>query len=375
MPLVDSFSRTINYLRISVTDRCNFRCVYCMPEEGADIVSSDQLLTAAEIERLARVALSLGMSKFRITGGEPLVRKDIADIVAGIGGMSGVTDLSLTTNGFLLDRYAAEFAASGLHRVNISLDTLRPERFRGLARRGDLESVWRGIEASLAAGLTPIKINCVAMRGWNDDEAADFARLTLDRDIHVRFIELMPIKWSHGEDTGHSVPRPAGISSNVIRLFADASGQSFRSNFHRFEGAEDHGSLDGDMLARAFVSSGETRSAIEEVLGPLAPASVLTNGPARTFRIPGARGTVGFISQISSDLCESCNRLRLTADGQLRPCLMADGEVDLRSAMRSGSTDEEIASLFRVTVHHKPKEHRLEDGVEPTSRFMSQIGG
>lgn len=384
MSLIDSYNRVIDYLRISVTDRCNFRCVYCMPEEGAPVSPKEEILTYEEIERLARIAVELGMTKIRLTGGEPLVRKDIELLVGKIGALPGLRDLSMTTNGYLLARYASAFARDGLKRVNISLDTLQSERFARIARRGNLDEVLAGIEASLAAGLSPIKLNCVVMRGWNDDEVVDFARLTLEQPFDVRFIELMPINWSKGDDSGagEGMSRFFALSASAeyrandrVKLYAGEEGESFRALFRSPTDTEIRGQLNSGEMRRAFVSTEETRQRIEAALGCLEPAEVVTNGPARSYRLGGAKGTIGFISQITNDVCERCNRLRLTADGQLRPCLMADGEVDLRTPMRSGASDAEIAELFRLTVRHKPKEHRLEDGKMPTNRNMSQIGG
>ncbi len=385
MPLIDSYNRTIDYLRVSVTDRCNFRCVYCMPEEGAAVAPKEELLTTAELIRLVRVAIELGMSRIRLTGGEPLVRKDIAALVDEIGALPGLQDLSLTTNGLLLPRYAEGFARAGVNRLNISLDTLRPDRFIRIARRGSLDDVLCGIDAAETAGLTPIKLNCVVMRGWNEDEAADFARLTIEKPLHVRFIELMPINWSKGDDsasdTGSGMAGYFALSAvpgyrrdTNISLYANETSETFRTGF-RTADASPNGQLDATQLRRAFVSTEETRRRIEEIFGALEPAEILTNGPARTFRLPGAAGTIGFISQITNDMCLDCNRLRLTSDGQLRPCLMADGEVDLRAALRGSATDDDIAELFRLTVLHKPKEHRLEDGKAPVGRGMSQLGG
>ena len=300
------------------------------------------------------------MTKLRLTGGEPLVRKDIGLLVEKIGSIPGLRDLSMTTNGFLFDRYAEDFAKHGLNRVNISLDTLRPERFARIARRGTLQEVLDGIDSALEAGLSPLKLNCVVMRGWNDDEAIDFARLTYDRPFDVRFIELMPINWSKGDDS----------AADMSEFFALSAMPGYRKDTNL-----QTGQLDSAQMRKSFISADEIRERIETSLGKMEPAEVYTNGPARSFRLPGAVGTVGFISQITSDLCESCNRLRLTADGQLRPCLMADGEVDLRTPLRNGASDEEIAELFRLTVRHKPKEHRLEDGMAPVGRNMSQLGG
>ncbi len=382
MPLIDSYNRIIDYLRISVTDRCNFRCVYCMPEEGAPVSPKEEILRYEEIERLARIAVNLGMTKLRLTGGEPLVRKDIGLLVEKIGSIPGLRDLSMTTNGFLFDRYADDFAKHGLNRVNISLDTLRSDRFAKIARRGTLQEVLDGIDSALKAGLSPLKLNCVVMRGWNDDEAIDFARLTYDRPFDVRFIELMPINWSKGDDSAADMSAFFALSAlpgyrkdTNIALYANPEDASFRAGFKQKDTNLQKGQLDSSQMRKSFISADEIKSRIEAILGKMEPAEVYTNGPARSFRLPGAVGTVGFISQITSDLCESCNRLRLTADGQLRPCLMADGEVDLRTPLRNGASDEEIAELFRLTVRHKPKEHRLEDGMAPVGRNMSQLGG
>lgn len=382
MPLIDSYNRTIDYLRISVTDRCNFRCVYCMPEEGAPVSPRAEILTYEELERLARIAVCLGMTKIRLTGGEPLIRKDIGLLVQRIGALPGLRDFSLTTNGFLLDRCAADFARYGLNRVNISLDTLREDRFTQIARRGDLGSVLSGIEAALEAGLSPIKLNCVVMAGWNDDEVVEFARLTCSRRFDVRFIELMPINWSRGEESMASyfaLAGPQGYipldSVGAATVFARTREESFTRLVRVKDSVLQRGQLDAVQMRRAFVSTREMRERIESELGPLEPAEVVTNGPARSFRLAGAPGTIGFISQITNDMCLQCNRLRLTADGQLRPCLMADGEVDLRGPLRAGATDADIAALFQLTVAHKPKEHRLEDGHVPVGRNMSQLGG
>ena len=382
MPLIDSYNRTIDYLRVSVTDRCNFRCVYCMPEEGAPVSPKACILSFEEIERLVRIAVDLGMTKIRLTGGEPLVRKDIDRLVARIGAIPGLRDLSMTTNGSVLARHAANFAQSGLNRINISLDTLRPDRFTRIARRGNLESVLEGIEAAQQAGLTPLKINCVVMRDWNDDEVVDFARLTLTQPYDIRFIELMPINWSQGDDGGVgmeaffalSAPLPEYRRDTNVMLYARPELGTLEQSFQLNRNAV-VGQLDATQMRRAFVSTQEMQGRIEAALGKLQPADVQVNGPARSYRLADAPGTVGFISQITNDLCVNCNRLRLTADGQLRPCLMADGEVDLRTPLRAGATDAEIAEIFRMTVLHKPREHRLEDGMAPVHRNMSQLGG
>ncbi len=382
MALIDSFHRVIDYLRVSVTDRCNFRCVYCMPEEGAPVAPKSSILTYEEIYRLVRIASDLGMTKIRLTGGEPLVRRDIELLVQLIGSIPVLKDLSITTNGMLLPRYAESFAKYGLKRVNVSLDTLQPDRFLRIARRGNLADVLEGIEAAEKHGLTPIKINCVVMRGYNEDEVVDFARLTESRSWDIRFIELMPINWSSGDDStavslmNNFFPKELKtLQKDSIRLFADTDSLSFKKNFHLSPSDQQTGQLDAVQMRNAFVPTAESRANIEHDFGLLEPAEIITNGPARSYRIPGARGTISFISQLTNDICVNCNRLRLTADGQLRPCLMADGEVDLRTALRSEASDEDIAALFELTGRHKPFEHRLEDGNAPIGRNMSQLGG
>jgi GTP 3',8-cyclase len=377
--MIDSFGRTIDYLRVSVTDRCNFRCVYCMPEEGAPVAPKDEILRFEEIERLLRIAAALGVRKVRLTGGEPLIRRDIVSLVQRVAAIPGIEDLSLTTNGLLLPRLASELAAAGLTRVNISLDTLREDRFQSIARRGKLEDVLAGIDAAQAAGLAPLKLNVVAMRGMNDDEFADFAALSIESRFNVRFIELMPINWSTGDEGMNDFFGLSGVSAQVsgtnVTLYAGEKLASFGKTFKLPLPSLQTGMLDASQMRRMFISSEEIRERIERVHGPLEPVEVKTNGPARNFRIAGSLGTVGFISQITNDICAQCNRMRLTADGFLRPCLMADGEVDLRSPLRGGATDDEIADLFLLTVKHKPKEHRLEDGMAPVGRNMSQLGG
>ncbi len=272
MPLIDSYNRTIDYLRISVTDRCNFRCVYCMPEAGAPVAPKAEILTYEEIERLARIAVDLGMTKIRLTGGEPLVRRDIDLLVNKIGSLPGLRDLSLTTNGFLLARYADEFARSGLNRVNISLDTLKPERFARIARRGNLEDVLQGIEAAQSAGLSPIKLNCVVMRGWNEDEVVDFARMTLEQPFDVRFIELMPINWSQGDDSQAEIGLPdlsalaaaPGYRRDTnMTLYAQPNLASFRSGFKLPTADSQTGQLDARQMRKSFVSTQEMREQIE----------------------------------------------------------------------------------------------------------------
>ena len=279
-----------------------------MPESGPDWKSHDSILRYEEIVRVVRAATSLGISKVRLTGGEPLVRAGIETLVADLAALPGIDDLSLTTNGALLPKHAESLRRAGLQRVNISLDTLRPDRFRALTRRGNLQQALDGIRAAEEAGLAPIKVNMVVVRGMNDDEVSDIARLTLENRWHVRFIELMPV----GSEEG-CLP----------------------------------GVCDGSSRGQAFVSAAEIRERVQAELGPLSPVStgVIGNGPASYYRLEGALGSVGFISAVSEHFCARCNRLRLTADGFLRPCLMADGEIDLRTPLRRGATDQELVDL------------------------------
>jgi len=351
--LFDPFGRRIDYLRVSVTDRCNFRCVYCMPEEGFPCTPKDEHLTNEEFRRLLRVAASLGVRKVRFTGGEPLLRKDLPDLVAEAR-TAGIEDLSVTTNGHLLTEMAGPLAKAGLSRVNVSVDTLRSDRFQAIARRGSLDAVLEGIREALRVGIGPVKVNCVALKGMNDDEAADFAAWTLREPVHVRFIEVMPMRWNLDEGPTQETIGAPGLLQ-----------------VHQSQG----GMLSDAEMRRRYVSSEETKAVIEERFGPMEPAAILTNGPARTFRLAGALGTVGFISQISNDFCSGCNRLRLTHDGFLRPCLMSDGELDLRAPMRAGATEEELRDLFRHVVAHKPERHYLHEGQRVVGRGMSQIGG
>lgn len=355
--LVDPHGRTIDYLRVSVTDRCNFRCVYCMPEEGFPALPKEQYLTADETLRLVRVCAELGITKVRLTGGEPLLRKDLPHMVAEMRSWGLLQDISATTNGFLLSDMAADLARSGLDRLNVSLDSLQPEKFRQIARRGTLDAVLDGIHAAREAGLRPLKINCVAMKGVNDDEFIEFARWTLREEVHVRFIELMPIRWNLD---GIEEYEPFAAHPNRALL-----------QIRQAPGAM----LSDAAMRRMFLPASDIRATIENELGPLIPAELPTNGPAKTFRLEGARGTVGLISQISDDLCVRCNRLRLTHDGCLRPCLMSDGEVDLRAAIRAGAADPHLRDLIRQAVENKPARHYLEQGQTVTARGMSQIGG
>jgi len=326
----DDFGRAINYLRVSVTDRCNLRCVYCMPAEGIDKQAHGEILRYEEIALVVRAAAELGVRKVRLTGGEPLARLGLPDLVRMLAAIPGIDDLSMTTNGTLLAHHAQALAAAGLRRVNISLDTLRPERFEQITRHGRLEDVWAGMVAAQTAGLTPIKLNMVVVRGLNDDEIVDLARRTVSDGWHVRFIELMP------------------IGANV--------------------------SWAGD----GTVPIKEVRGQIEAALGPLAavgPGRPTGNGPARYCRLPGVAGTIGFIAAMSEHFGRACNRLRLTADGRLRPCLMSDDELDLRPALRAGADLEAVKEMLIQAIRRKPERHRLEEAQAPQGRTMSEIGG
>lgn len=353
MGLVDRFNREIDYLRVSVTDRCNFRCQYCMPEEGVPATPKEQTLTFEDHRRILAAAASCGMTKVRFTGGEPLLWKPLTNLVQAAKEI-GFQDISATTNGYLLGGLAKPLAEAGLDRINVSLDTLDPKRFKAIARRGDLATVLAGIEAAFEAGLSPVKLNCVVMKGFNDDEVDDLARWTMDRELHVRFIELMPIRWNLDETEPFDSFAPHG-SRGLLQL-TQAQGTMLSSR----------------EMRTLFVSSEESKARIERETGPLFDAEVVTNGPARSYRLEGARGTVGFISQITNDFCSRCNRLRVTHDGFLRPCLMSDGELDLKPALRAGAG---LVEAFRHVVEHKPERHYLAEGQQVTGRSMSQIGG
>ncbi|MFZ5597594.1 MAG: GTP 3',8-cyclase MoaA [Bacillota bacterium] len=324
----DYFSREINYLRVSVTDRCNFRCLYCMPPGGINPVSHSEILRNEEILRLIKAAAGIGIKKIRLTGGEPLVRRGIVDLVAGIAKIDEIDDIAITTNGSLLPALGKDLKEAGLRRVNISLDTLEPGLFRHITGNGDLAQVWRGIETALGLGLNPVKINTVLMRGINYHELPELAGLVLKYPLHVRFIELMPV----------------GTADTWA----------------------------GDMR----VSTAEVMGAIESALGRLEAAQKPSgSGPAKYFRLPGAPGTIGFISAVSDHFCPSCNRLRLTAEGMIRPCLYSNREINIKTPLRQGATDRQLAALFREAVAAKPDRHNIQDGWKDEKRNMSQIGG
>ena len=325
----DTFNRKIDYLRISITDRCNLRCRYCMPEEGVPSVGHGQVLSFEELFRIARIAVEQGVRKIRLTGGEPLVRKGLIPFVERLCQLPQQPELTLTSNGLLLADQAAELKRVGLQRVNVSLDTLNPQRFEQITRRPGLDQVLAGISAAEAAGLWPLKLNMVPIRGVNADEIADFARLTFEHDWQVRFIEFMPV-------TGGLDYPPES----------------------RFPAAE-----------------------IAEVLRSIAPLKELERkgpaGPARLYQFEGAKGVVGVIPAVSEHFCGECNRLRLTSDGFLRPCLFCDDEVDLRTPLRQGCSDADLAQLLIGAVQIKPERHRIteEPVVADRRRKMQGIGG
>lgn len=298
-----------------------------MPTEGVRPFEHRDILSYEEITRIVRVAAGLGVRKIRITGGEPLARKNVTFLISSIKRIPGIEDMSLTTNGVLLERYAQELADAGLDRVNISLDSLRPARYREMTRGGDLGRVMAGIEAAEKAGLMPVKINMVPVRGLNDDEIEDFARITVETPRHVRFIEFMPI------------------------------------------GARDFWS------AERYVSTDEIRAAVERI-GALFPVRIRKTGPARYFRFAEAPGVIGFISALTHHFCGDCNRLRLTSDGKLRPCLFSETEIDLKPALRNPSPDSALVHLLRLSIEVKPEGHNIGRRADIRAlRAMSRIGG
>ncbi len=324
---IDRFGRTIHYLRISLTDHCNLRCVYCMPEDQT-FRPSPELMQDEEIWLLTRLFADLGFDKIRLTGGEPTVRAHIVELVRGIASTEGIRSLSMTTNGVLLKKLAGPLAAAGLQRVNISVDTLRPEKFHRLTRWGRLEDVWEGILAAEAAGLTPIKLNAVVVKGYNEDDVVELARLTYDHPWQIRFIEMMP--------------------------FAGAT----------------------DLQMQQVVRAAQIQQRIEAALGRMEEVGHgELDGEARLFHLPGAQGDIGFIASVTAPFCASCSRARLTADGRLRLCLLREKEVDLLTPLRHGASLEELRRQILEGIWHKPWGHGLAEGVIPLNRVMNQIGG
>jgi cyclic pyranopterin phosphate synthase len=329
MAPTDHYQRRIDYLRVSITDRCNLRCIYCMPPTGARKLTHDDILTYEELLRLVGIALEMGISKVRLTGGEPFARRGIIEFCRRLSSLPGLKSLSLTTNGVLLGQYARDLFEAGIHRINISLDTIQRGKFQHITGVDAFDAVWRGIEAAAAAGFYPIKLNVVAMGGINDDEILDLALLTRSHPYHVRFIEFMPVSSEVDWSPGH-----------FIR--AD------------------------EILARL------------QTVGPLEQITAEhTNGPARHFRWPGAPGVIGVISPISHHFCPTCNRIRLTADGKLRNCLFSDEEGDIKSPMRQGASDAELADILRQAIARKPEKHMVQPELfrKCQSRPMVAIGG
>ena len=328
--LRDRFGRSIDYLRISVIDTCNLRCVYCMPLRGLHFTPEPELLTAEEIERVGRAAVAVGFRRVRLTGGEPTLRPDLVDIVGRLSAIPGLQEVSMTTNAILLPRLAPALAAAGLRRINIHVDTLDPERLRRIMRFGTLSEIEAGIAAAEQSGLTPIKINCVVARGYNDGDVVDMARRTQEKPWHVRFIEMMPLG--------------TGEAAKVA-------------------------------LSR-FVPTRDTRERIEAALGPLdeLPRASLSD-ESRNFRLAGAPGVVGFISPVSEPYCGTCNRMRLTSDGRFHLCLLNDDELDVKKVLRQGGGQDEVAAVLARAVGLKPTGHRLEEGLSTEERQMFQIGG
>jgi cyclic pyranopterin phosphate synthase len=323
--LYDSWQRQINYLRISITDFCNLNCVYCT-EGNVPKLPREEILSYEEIRRLIVVAASMGINKVRLTGGEPLMRPDLTHLVRMISGTAGIDDIALTTNGTLLSKYAVDLKDAGLTRVNVSLDTLKPERFKKITGHDNLRQVLDGIELAERVALTPVKVNMVVMRGENDDEVIDFARKTIDSGWNVRYIEYMPFSASVTESARL-------VSTREIKKRLDVLGHMERCGTER------------------------------------------GNGPARYFRFPGARGTVGFISPITEHFCATCNRLRMTSDGHLRPCLLDDDEIDIKKALRNGGSDEDLKAIIERAVVLKRERHHLNEGEKAPERPMRQIGG
>lgn len=327
--LYDQFIRRITYLRMSVTDRCNFRCTYCMPEEGIKALGRYDLLTLEELARIGRVFVEEGIQKIRITGGEPLLRQDLHRLVSDLSKLKDLKDLCLTTNGHALAERIEKLVEAGLNRINVSIDSLKRDRFEKITRGGKLQRVLNGLEKAAQCLPDGVKINVVACKGFNDDEVLDFARLSIDHGYTVRFIEQMPMSelaaWARGE----------------------------------------------------VISVVTIRQQIEEALG-LEPVNHSTGleGPASRYRIPGAKGELGFIGAVTDEFCAGCNRIRLTPDGKLRGCLMADGEVDFLQPMRDGASDEELREMLYHVMQNKPDRHYINDlyFIRPM-RTMSQIGG
>ncbi|MFC1533796.1 GTP 3',8-cyclase MoaA [Thermodesulfobacteriota bacterium] len=327
--LTDNNNRVINYLRLSITDHCNLRCIYCMPDEGIDFLSHHDILRYEEILRIVRLSVQKGIRKVRLTGGEPFVRKGFLDFLNRLSMIEGLKEITLTTNGVLLKEFAADIMECGIHRINISLDSLKKDRFFQITGRDSFQQVWEGIQEVERLGFDPIKINVVAIRGVNDDEIQDFARLTLKKPYHIRFIEHMPVGARNGWNADKFIP--------ILEIY----------NLIQAIGA-----LKPILRRRSF------------------------DGPAQRFILDGAKGEIGLIGALSNHFCGICNRLRLTADGHLRSCLFSDQEVDIKASLRKGKTDDSILELLERAIKEKPKSHNLKkQGPRNCARQMSSIGG
>ncbi len=317
----DNFGRSIKYMRISITDRCNLRCKYCMPEDGIADIGHHQIISFENIEKVVKAAVKLGITKYRITGGEPLVRKGIVELVETLSAIEGVETLTMTTNGILLPQYAEKLKTAGLDRINISVDTLNHRKYSEITRGGHLEEAFAGINAAMKADLTPVKINVVVMKGFNDDEIMDFVQLTYQFPYEIRFIELMPI-GQNDEVRGY------GIMTN---------------------------------------------QEIKDKLPALRPMES-EDGVAEIYRYPGARGTLGFISPMSNHFCSRCNKIRLTSDGKLKPCLHSNEEIDLMEVLDFGN-EEQLLEKIKSAILNKDEHHLLNEGADPITRNMNKIGG
>jgi len=333
--LIDNLGREISYLRVSITDRCNYRCIYCKPEEQFEFIPHEEILRYEEIVEIIEEAVNLGVTKVRITGGEPLARKGVVDFIKKLREIKKLEDISLTTNGFFLSEYAEKLKEAGLNRVNISLDSLQEEKYKKITRGGSLEKALKGIDSALKAGLLPIKINTVLIRGINVDEVEDFIRLTLGRPLNIRFIEFMP------------------------------SGEELKDNYKD-----------------KFISVLEIKEKLikKYFLNPVKIS--IANGPAKYYQIKGGQGTIGFITALSQHFCKTCNRIRLTSEGKLRPCLFSNMEVDIKQAIRNAKTDDKIirSKIIRNSIEKaisiKPEGHRLNEKFSNRDSFkMSKIGG
>jgi GTP 3',8-cyclase len=323
----DAFGRAMTYLRVSLTDRCNFRCLYCMPAVGMKFQPREEHLTDDELLRVLGIFARTGVTKVRLTGGEPTIRPRLVELVRGIKSFPVIEEVSMTTNALLLGRMAVDLREAGLDRVNVSIDTLDPDRFKLMTRGGRFDLVWQGIEAADAVGMRPIKLNSVVVKGQNDHEVGDLAALTIERPWQVRFLEIMPLE---------------GVA---------------------------------DVHDENLVTSEATQARLEERFGPLEPVETDPADPARVWRIPGAAGTIGFISPVSEPFCTACNRVRLTADGMLRLCLLRPDEGDIRALVRAGVDDDTLEQAIRAMIWRKPWGHGLAEGERETVRGMSQIGG